>query len=99
MSLSNFSFANWSVLAVLIISQNVFCSIEVNLDSKKEVVAASSNDEPVQIDIQVELGEDLGSNLGGLFEAYDADGNVIFGAGFSDDFSSYVRSNNRTLQF
>ena len=42
---------------------------------------------------------DLGQSLGTLFELKNSDGEVIFGAGFDDAHSTYMRDNNRQLIF
>ncbi len=47
----------------------------------------------------VDLGEDMGQHLGSVFEARDAQGRVIAGAGFTEHYNTRFRSNRRTLQF
>ncbi|GMV66269.1 MAG: hypothetical protein AMXMBFR75_20650 [Candidatus Hinthialibacteria bacterium] len=49
--------------------------------------------------LKIEIGEDLGQGLGTLFEAIDEHGRVILGAGLNDIHSTYVRDNNRILDF
>ena len=49
--------------------------------------------------VRVRLEEDCGQPLGSLFEARDQEGRVLFGAGFADSHSTYVRDNNRLLSF
>ncbi|MBX3415665.1 MAG: family 10 glycosylhydrolase [Pirellulales bacterium] len=49
--------------------------------------------------VEVELGEDLGQNLGSLFEAVDAEGRVYAGAGFPAAYNTQDRSDRRLLQF
>jgi hypothetical protein len=49
--------------------------------------------------IKLEIGEDLGQGLGSLFEVLDKEGKVILGAGFNDIHSTYLRDNNRILDF
>lgn len=48
---------------------------------------------------QLEIGDDLGQGLGSLFEVLDPDGKVVLGAGFNDIHSTYLRDNNRILDF
>ena len=61
--------------------------------------APAAEAEPLDISITVELGEDVGQNLGSLFEAVDGDGRVLFGAGFAGACSTYMRDNHYVLQF
>lgn len=49
--------------------------------------------------VEVELAEDQGQGLGTIFEARDARNRLLFGAGFQDSYSTYVRDNNRMLSF
>ena len=49
--------------------------------------------------VHIELGKDLGQTLGTLFEVPDEEGNVLFGAGFDDVHSTYIRDNNRIAVF
>jgi len=64
---------------------------------------SSSNDsapaDTFDLIIEVELGEDRGQGLGTLFEARDTSGSLLFGAGFQDSVSTYIRDNNRMLSF
>lgn len=48
--------------------------------------------------VHLELGQDVGQALGSLFTMHDEEGNVLFGAGFQDAMSTYVRSDHRQLQ-
>ncbi|OPY92784.1 MAG: hypothetical protein A4E73_00781 [Syntrophaceae bacterium PtaU1.Bin231] len=66
--------------------------------SSKDADPADTAD-TFDITIEVELAEDQGQGLGTLFEARDAKGRLLFGAGFQDSYSSYVRDNNRMLSF
>lgn len=59
----------------------------------------SENPPLFEATFKVELGEDLGQGLGTLFEALDENGKVILGAGLNDIHSTYVRDNNRILDF
>ncbi len=61
--------------------------------------ARAAEAEPLDISITVELGKDVGQNLGSLFEAVDGDGRVLFGAGFAGACSTYMRDNHYVLQF
>lgn len=64
-------------------------------------LAQSSPAEEAYFDqtFKVTLGKDIGQRLGSVFEAVDADGNVLLGAGFNDIHSTYLRDNNRVLDF
>ncbi len=53
----------------------------------------------MQITAKVNFGEDLGQNLGTVFEAKDSDGQVLFGAGFMGLFNTHFRMDRWTLQF
>ena len=44
-------------------------------------------------------GEDLGQNLGSLFEVRDSGGRVVAGAGFMEAYNTRFRSSRHTLQF
>ena len=57
------------------------------------------NGAPLDVTVHVRTGRDLGQPLGSLFEARDAEGRVIFGAGFEDIHSTYLRGNNRRVVF
>ena len=52
-----------------------------------------------ELSLNVRLGEDAGQPLGSLFEARNEDGEVVFGAGFDDGHSTYIRDNNRQVVF
>ena len=47
----------------------------------------------------VDLGRDIGQSFGSLFEARDADGKLVAGAGFADVYNTRFRVGRRTLQF
>ena len=53
----------------------------------------------MQIRAKVNFGEDLGHNIGTVFEARDSDGQVLFGAGFMGLFNTHFRMDRWTLQF
>jgi len=53
----------------------------------------------MQITAKVDFGEDVGQNFGSIFEGRDADGRVLFGAGFSGLFNTHFRMDRFTLQF
>jgi hypothetical protein len=71
------------------------------LFSQVEVAAVteSSNGAIFEATVRVELGKDLGQTLGTLFEVLGEEGNVLFGAGFDDVHSTYIRDNNRIAVF
>ena len=53
----------------------------------------------MQIKAKVNFGEDLGHNIGTVFEARDSEGQVLFGAGFMGLFNTHFRMDRWTLQF
>lgn len=53
----------------------------------------------MKITTTVSFDEDLGQNPGTLFEAKDADGHVVFGAGFAGLYNTFFRTDRWTLQF
>ncbi len=62
--------------------------------------AAQAQDKPIlQITTTVDFGEDRGQNFGSLFEATDADGEVVYGAGFAGLYNTAFRMDRLTLQF
>ena len=64
------------------------------------VGAAPGQEESVmQITATVDFGEDRGQNFGTLFEARDADGHVLCGAGFAGLYNTAFRMDRYTLQF
>ncbi|MFP6575184.1 MAG: hypothetical protein VB912_08540 [Pirellulaceae bacterium] len=57
--------------------------------------------EPTRIRLSMTFapGEDLGQNLGSLFEVRDSGGRVVAGAGFMEAYNTRFRSSRHTLQF
>ncbi len=53
----------------------------------------------MDISVQVDFGKDLGQNFGTLFEAVDARGRVVAGAGFPGLYNTTCRNDRRGLQF
>ncbi len=51
------------------------------------------------LSLNVQLGDDRGQPLGSLFEARNENGEIVFGAGFDDGHSTYIRDNNRQVVF
>ena len=51
----------------------------------------------MQIKAKVNFGEDLGHNIGTVFEARDSEGQVLFGAGFMGLFNTHFRMDRWTL--
>jgi hypothetical protein len=47
----------------------------------------------------VDFGQDIGQNLGTVFEAYDAKAQRVYGAGFSGVYNTYGRMDRYKLQF
>ena len=56
-----------------------------------------SNDMVFNVSMQVDLGEDIGQNFGALFEAADAQGHIVAGAGFLGLHNTDARSDRRVL--
>ncbi len=61
--------------------------------------SARSADTDFHIRLQVDLQQDIGQNFGTLFEAVDAEGNVIAGAGYVGSYNTQSRSDRRSLHF
>ena len=62
-------------------------------------VAQAQKRPVLQITTTVDFGEDRGQNFGSLFEARDADGRVVYGAGFAGLYNTRFRMDRFTLQF
>jgi hypothetical protein len=61
--------------------------------------AAEQEEAPLRkVTVDVDLGKDLGQNLGSLFEARDAAGRVVFGAGFQGVYNTMFRGDPHVLQ-
>jgi len=61
--------------------------------------AAQAQEKPIlQITMTVDLGEDRGQNFGSLFEARDADGRLVYAAGFAGLYNTNFRMDRFTLQ-
>jgi hypothetical protein len=60
---------------------------------------ARAGDEGLSISMRVDLGRDVGQNFGSLFEARDADGKVVAGAGYLGAYNTQARSDRRLLHF
>ena len=61
---------------------------------------ARAGDPPLlDVTMTVDFSSDLGENRGSLFEAYDAEGRVVAGAGFLGAYNTQPRSNRRRLNF
>ena len=52
----------------------------------------------IDVSVTVDFGEDVGRNLGTLLEARDADGRLVFGAGFAGLYNTFFRMDRWTLQ-
>ncbi|MCA9039366.1 MAG: family 10 glycosylhydrolase, partial [Planctomycetaceae bacterium] len=60
----------------------------------------ADNKKPLlQVEMEIDFGEDRGQNLGSLFEVYDAEGKLVAGAGFVGAYNSYVRNDRERLHF
>ncbi len=53
----------------------------------------------MELSVQVDFGQDLGQNFGTLFEAVDAQGRAVAGAGFPGLYNTTCRNDRRGLQF
>jgi len=53
----------------------------------------------LRVTVPVDFGADLGQNFGTLFEAVDAQGRVVAGAGFQGLYNTTCRNDRRGLQF
>jgi hypothetical protein len=53
----------------------------------------------MKLSVQVEFGPDVGQNFGTLFEATDAEGRVVAGAGFQGLYNTTCRNDRLALQF
>ena len=51
------------------------------------------------ISMRVDLGLDVGQNFGSLFEARDAEGRVVAGAGYLGSYNTQARSDRRLVHF
>lgn len=56
-------------------------------------------DEPIRFSATIDLGPDRGQSFGSIFEARDAKGRVVAGAGFMDAYNTRFRSDRHKLQF
>lgn len=69
-------------------------------EPSESAAAAQSEARPLlKVAVRVDLGKDTGQNFGSLFEAVDARGNVVAGAGFLGAYNTIARSNRRTVHF
>ena len=63
-------------------------------------LAVSNAVEPVlDVTVTVDFGKDLGQNFGTLFEAMDASGRAVCGAGFAGTYNTHFRADRHALQF
>jgi hypothetical protein len=53
----------------------------------------------LKLTLRVNFGKDVGQNFGSLFEATNAQGSVVAGAGFLGAYNTTARSNRRVLHF
>jgi len=61
------------------------------------VIADEGTRQDIQIEITIERGPDRGENLGSLWEATDAEGRVVAGAGFLGAYNTRPRSDRHHL--
>jgi len=54
---------------------------------------------PMVIKLTVDLGKDIGQNFGSLFEAQDASGQTVMGAGFVGVYNTRFRADRHTAHF
>ncbi len=74
-------------LAVVVVNPPAFCG---------DPAAGAKR---VSFSVELDLGRDLGQSFGSIFEARDAAGRVVAGAGFQDVYNTRFRSDRHTLQF
>jgi len=75
-------------------------SIRTSLFLLPIIAAVHGQEKPImEITATVDFGEDLGQNFGSLFEARDADGRTVYGAGFAGLYNTAFRMDRFTLQF
>ncbi|NQT17704.1 MAG: hypothetical protein HQ582_33420 [Planctomycetes bacterium] len=60
---------------------------------------AAGNDETATFQVELDLGKDRGQSFGSVFEARNAAGRVVAGAGFQDVYNTRFRSDRHTIQF
>ncbi|MFH1918274.1 MAG: hypothetical protein ABIP48_00085 [Planctomycetota bacterium] len=60
---------------------------------------AAANDETATFQVKLDLGKDRGQSFGSIFEARNAAGRVVAGAGFQDVYNTRFRSDRHTLEF
>ncbi|MCA9230301.1 MAG: family 10 glycosylhydrolase [Planctomycetales bacterium] len=60
---------------------------------------ARAADSEFQVRIQVDFQQDVGQNFGSLFEAHDAQGEIVAGAGYVGSYNTQSRSDRRNLHF
>ena len=56
-------------------------------------------DETATFQVKLDLGKDRGQSFGSIFEARNASGRVVAGAGFQDVYNTRFRGDRHTLQF
>lgn len=78
----------------LVASALIFCSVLIVTEARAE------EDKPLlAISVTADFGADRGQSFGSLFEARDATGRVVAGAGFADVYNTRFRSDRQTVQF
>ena len=63
------------------------------------VVEATDKSATASVSVTVDFGQDAGQSFGTLFEARDATGRIVGGAGFQDVYNTRFRTGRHTLQF
>ena len=63
------------------------------------VQPAAAIGETISFQMTLDLGEDRGQSFGSIFEARNASGRVVAGAGFQDVYNTRFRGDRHTLQF
>ncbi|MCS6860265.1 MAG: hypothetical protein NZT92_08095 [Abditibacteriales bacterium] len=70
---------------------------------KRHASSASPKDSPrrppFKLSLRITFGEDIGQNFGTLFEAKDADGEPVLGAGFLGAYNTHERSDRYVVHF
>jgi hypothetical protein len=60
---------------------------------------ARAQDPTLEVRLTIDLGKDVGQNFGTLFEAKDADGKAVAGAGYLGAYNTQARSDRRLVHF
>lgn len=73
--------------------------LTVVLTATGSMLLAADTTETVTFSVTLDPGQDVGQSFGSVFEARDAAGRVVAGAGFQDVYNTRFRNSRHTLQF